>query len=284
MALLDDLHPALRPLTSVAQQALRQARTHHSRRELQTETRVGADGTPTMLVDDLVEHRLLEVAAEHRVNVLSEEAGFVDHASAVTLVIDPVDGSANAAADVPLSALSVAVVVDDRFAEAVTCALDTGRTWTATADGRTEGPDGRALKPSGRRALTGSALSLLRPHPDTTSSCTWWALTRRAHRVRVLSCSTLDIALVAQGAVDVFADPGSDTHRLVDLAAAAVFAAAGTGRLADLHDRPITFDTDLTRRWSGVFAATEELLRELQNEATAAIAHTVPLPRPDPPR
>lgn len=276
MALLDDLHPALRPLTEVARQALHEARTQHSRRELQTETRVGADGTPTMLVDDLVEHRLLEVAAVHHVNVLSEEAGFVDHASAVTLVIDPVDGSANAAADIPLSALSVAVVIDDRFTEAVTCALDTGRTWTATTDGRTEGPDGCALTTSGCRALRGSALSLLRPHPDTTSSCTWWALTCRAHRVRVLSCSTLDIALVAQGAVDAFVDPGSDTHRLVDLAAAAVFAAAGTGHLADLHHRPITFDTDLTRRWSGAFAATDELLRELQHVAATTTAHTVP--------
>ncbi|MQA17638.1 MAG: inositol monophosphatase, partial [Pseudonocardiaceae bacterium] len=80
-----------------------------------------------------------------------------------------------------------------------------------------------------------------------------------ADRVRVLGCSTLDAALVASGAVDSFVDPGGDVHRLVDLAAAAVLVPAAGGVVTDVHGRPLELDLDLTRRWSGVVAATPEL-------------------------
>lgn len=276
MGLAHELHPALLELARTAQLTLAEARVAHSREALQVESRMGADGTPTMRIDDLIEERLLDVAAGYRVNVLSEEAGFLDNGSAITLVMDPVDGSANAAAGVPLSCLSIAVAEESLFTQALTCALDTGDIWCASSDGRTEGPRGDPLTPSTCHDLEHAALSLLRPHAGTSSSTAWWTLAQRARRLRVLSCSTLDIALVASGAVDAFADPGSDTHRLVDLAAGVVFAAAGSGHLADLHDRPISFDPDLTKRWSGLFAATPQLLDQLR--ATVERAAALPLP------
>ena len=66
---------------------------------------MGADGTPTMRLDILVDAAVTEVVEKHRVNLLSEEIGVIDIGSPVTLVVDPVDGTANAAAGVPLSAL-----------------------------------------------------------------------------------------------------------------------------------------------------------------------------------
>ena len=114
---------------------------------------------------------------------------------------------------------------------------------------------------SGQRELSASALGLLRPKfgafGDTTDA--WVALTRRSDRVRILSTSALEALLVARGAIDAFADPGSDTHRLVDLAAALVFLPAAGGVVLDAFGRPIEFDTDMTRRWSGVVAASEPL-------------------------
>jgi len=50
-----------------------------------------------MRVDALVEGPIADVAAQYRVNLLSEEIGLVDVGSATTLVIDPLDGSANGA-------------------------------------------------------------------------------------------------------------------------------------------------------------------------------------------
>ncbi|MFC4113877.1 hypothetical protein [Nonomuraea zeae] len=51
-----------------------------------------------MRIDVLVEDAILAALSRHPVNVLTEETGWVDNGSALTLVMDPVDGSANAAA------------------------------------------------------------------------------------------------------------------------------------------------------------------------------------------
>jgi len=72
---------------------------------------------------------------------------------------------------------------------------------------------------------------------------------------------------VAEGATDAFADAGSDTHRIVDLAAALLIVPAAGGAVLDAHGRPLDLDPDLTRRWSGVVAATPALAEQL----TAAI-------------
>jgi myo-inositol-1(or 4)-monophosphatase len=211
--------------------------------------------------------------------VLSEEAGLVDRGSAVTLVMDPLDGSANAAAGVPLCAFSAAVAVDGAFTEALTVWLDTGRSWWAARDAGAPAPGrgrGASRRTSGRRTLDGAAVSLLRPRTDLTHAwAAWQAVAHRAGRIRILSSSCLEAALVAEGAVDAFADAASDTHRLVDIAAAVVLAEAAGGAVRDVHGRAIEPDTDLTRRWSGVVGATPELADELaETLRTAATAAT----------
>lgn len=269
--MIANLHPALTDAAASARAALADALTSYTRAQLEAHDGIGADGTPTMRVDTLVEHRILEELTRHRVNVLSEEAGFLDHGSTCTVVLDPVDGSANAAAGVPLCALSAGLAVDGDFRQALTCWLHTGDTWHATVDEGTYGPGGKPVRPSAATRLDAAAVSLLRPHTATAAGAAWWEVTRSARRIRVLSCSTVDIALVASGAIDAFADPGSDTHRLVDLAAGVVFARAGGFVLRDLHDRPITFTTDLTQRWSGIAAATQQLADELTTTIHTAL-------------
>jgi myo-inositol-1(or 4)-monophosphatase len=204
----------------------------------------------------LVEDAVIESLTAAGVNVLSEERGFVDSGSALTVVIDPVDGSANAAAGVPLACFSGAVAVDERFTDALTSWLHTDdRWWASTTSSR--------VRTSGCQELASAAVSLLRPHPRNAEA--WWRVASTAARIRVLGCSTLDAVLVATGASDAFCDAGSDTHRLVDLAAAAVLVPAAGGVVVDLHDRPIELDLDLTRRWSGIVAATPELAARLQD-------------------
>jgi myo-inositol-1(or 4)-monophosphatase len=67
----------------------------------------------------------------------------------------------------------------------------------------------------------------------------------------------------AEGSTDAFADAGTDTHRIVDLAAAMVIVPAAGGVIIDAFGRPLEIDPDLTRRWSGVVAATPRLAEEL---------------------
>lgn len=251
-------HPALLAAARAALDTYQDARSAHDRTALAEPVATGADGTPTMYIDRLVEDAVIDALRPYRVNVLSEESGWIDNGSAVSLVVDPLDGSANGAAGVPLTAFAAAVAVDGEFTEAYTVWLDTGRSWWAHRDQPVP------YRTSRRTALSGAALSLLRPHTGKPGpAAAWWAAASRAARVRILSTTCLEAALVAEGAVDAFADACSDTHRLVDLAAAAVMVPRAGGAVLDVRGRPLVFDTDLTRRWSGVVAATPELAAEL---------------------
>jgi myo-inositol-1(or 4)-monophosphatase len=248
-------HPALAAAARAAAKAFGAARARYDRAALSEKVGTGADGTPTMRLDILVDTAVAEVVNQHRVNLLSEEIGVIDNGSAVTLVVDPVDGTANAAAGVPLSAFAGVVAVDGAATEALTCWFDTGRCWHAVA--------GRPVpyRTSGRTDLDGAAVSLLRPHGDDAAA--WWRVAKRAARVRILSTSCLEAALVAEGSTDAFADAGSDSHRIMDLAAAMVMVPAAGGAVLDVRGRPLEIDPDLSRRWSGVVAATPALAEEL---------------------
>ncbi|WP_306344680.1 inositol monophosphatase family protein [Saccharothrix coeruleofusca] len=250
-----DVHPALALTARAAARAYGTARARHTRAELREEIADGADGTPTMRVDRYVEDAIASAAARAGVNLLSEEAGFVDNGSATTLVVDPVDGSANAALGVPLSCFAGALVLDEEPREALTVWFDTGRAWHAKADVPTP------FRTTGRTGLRGANVCLMRPKRGTEEA--WLRVANQADRVRVLCTTCLEAALVAEGSVDAFADPGSDTHRLMDLMAALVTVPAAGGALLDLRGRPLTFGLDLSRRWSGIAAATPELADEL---------------------
>lgn len=262
-AVVPRMRPTTEPVLAKACVAAAAAAFHawgaYDRATLAADQGQGADGTPTMRIDRLVEDAVIAVAREYRVNLLSEESGFLDHGGSRTLVVDPLDGSANAAAGVPLSCFSGVLLDDDTPVEALTCWLETGRVIQAVPGEKT------LFRTSGARRLAGSALSLLRPkvgeRGDNTD--TWTALSGQAGRVRILSSTCLESMLVADGSIDAFADAGSDTHRLVDLFAAQVYVPAAGGHVCDAFGRDIEFSTDLTKRYSGVIAATEELAEEI---------------------
>jgi myo-inositol-1(or 4)-monophosphatase len=228
---------------------------------------LGADGTETYLLDEVVEGPVLDVLAAHGVNVLSEEIGWVDRGSAVTVVLDPVDGTGNAAAGVPLACFAGALVVDDEVREALVVWLDTGRRWSVRAGERWSGSG----SVSARDRLDGASISMLRPRPETREA--WLRIADRAGRVRVLGTSVLEAALVADGAIDAFCDPGGDVHRIVDVAATALLVEAAGGCVVDAFGRPFTFEPDLSLRWSGVFAASRSLADELVDAITSTHRH-----------
>jgi len=255
----DQLHPALRAACAAAADAATRARAGARRADLIEAVADGADGTPTSMLDQLVEDAILEAIAPYRVNVLSEECGFVDNGSAVTLAVDPVDGTGNAAAGLPLSAFTAAIAVDDTLTEGFTYWFDTGLWWHAVRGGPS------SLCTTGRTRLSGALVSMIRPKRDHRA---FLEIAARADRTRVLGSSSLEAAWVAAGVLDAFADAGSDTHRYVDLAAAVVLVEAAGGSVIDAAGRPLTFDPDITRRFSGIAAATRTLAEEIAGIVT----------------
>lgn len=256
--------PILTQLAHAAAAATFAAWQTHTRKELIEVVTTGADGTGTYRIDQLVESAILSTAESLPVNILSEESGFIDGGHAATVVMDPLDGSANAATGVPLSAFSAAIYIDGDIKEALTVWLENGYCqWANTTSAS-------PLSTSGVFALADAAVDLLRPkpHPGGNSASTWLAIAQACSRVRILSSTCVESMLVANGSIDAFCDPGSETHRLVDLAAATLLLKHAGGLVIDAFDRPIEFDTDLSRRWSGIIAATPQLAEELRQNIT----------------
>ena len=75
---------------------------------------VGADGTPTKLIDKVAEDIAIEKIQESPlpVNLLSEEIGFMDFGGIYTIILDPIDGTRNAVRGIPFYAVSVAIGKD----------------------------------------------------------------------------------------------------------------------------------------------------------------------------
>lgn len=252
--------PALAELAYAAIAGVNEAWGNHTRAELSAELKMGADGTVTSVMDDIVESRIVDAARRVEVNVLSEEIGHLDSGHAVTAVIDPVDGTANATSGVPLSCFSAALV-DARgtVTEALNVWLENGAVvWAKQGEPV-------SYRTSGRTSLQGAAVDMLRPktHAGGDSTAAWVRVADACSRVRVLSSSCLESMLVAQGAIDAFCDPGSDTHRIVDLAAALLFVPAAGGAVIDARGRAFTFEPDLSLRWSGIVAASRPLAEEI---------------------
>jgi fructose-1,6-bisphosphatase/inositol monophosphatase family enzyme len=72
---------------------------------------IGADGTPTQLIDKLCEQEAIRSIREEgeSLNLLSEEVGWVDFGAENTLVLDPIDGTRNACRGIPFFCTSLAI-------------------------------------------------------------------------------------------------------------------------------------------------------------------------------
>ena len=245
----------LSEMASVAEEAYQFAMTSLTSAQRSADIGLGGDGTPTMFLDQFIEKPVLAVAEKFKVNVLSEEVGWIDRGSAYTVVLDPVDGTANSAAGVPISGFSAAIVEDSIIKESLVTWLGTNYSWRAHCD------DTAVQRTTGRTKLAGAALSMLRPRPSTWN--TWSVLAQTSERVRILGSSVIEACLVADGAIDAFCDPGGDIHRIVDIAAVSLIVEKSGGALKDAQGRPLSFSPDLSLRWSGIAAATPQLADEI---------------------
>ncbi|MDA0370264.1 MAG: inositol monophosphatase [Actinomycetota bacterium] len=258
-----DLHPALVAAAAAAQAAYLTAKLTKSRQELAAIIGLGGDGTPTMFLDQIVDEAVVAAVEPYKINVLSEEIGWVDRGSSVTLVIDPVDGTANAVAGVPACAFAGAIVMAGTITDAHILWLDSQRTISAhrRRDGSFDVSE--PLATTGRLELAGASIAMLRPRAETRSA--WNRIVEPTERLRVMGSSVIEGSLVAIGAVDAFVDAGGDVHRLVDLLPLVPFVEHAGGVVVDAFDRPLEFDIDMSKRWSGIVAATRPLAEEIRS-------------------
>src|SRR5437879_8231906 len=163
----------------------------------------GADSAPSARIDRRAEETVLqgldyEGAA---LNVLSEEAGYIERGGKATLVLDPIDGTHNAIRGVPAYSVSLAIGHErlSDVQEALVRDLVSGATYYA-AKGGGAFLNARPIRvrPVDLEDLVFSVYLGTQAAPDAARSAS------QARRVRALGAARVDRCLVARRAPDLY--------------------------------------------------------------------------------
>lgn len=214
---------------------------------------MGADGTSTSQIDKVAENTVLDYIQRHGVplNVLSEEIGFVDNGAEETLVLDPIDGTSNAVAGVPLFTISMAVGRDSMSGvhTAYLRNLVTGDVISAVKGGGAF-KNGSPIRVRERSDLDNLFLMIYLGNGAHPSS---FELAKRVKSSRAYGCASIEMALVAEGEADAFvmrSEKYSRAIRVVDIAASALILREAGGEVLDMGGSPLDMRFDLDVRSS----------------------------------
>lgn len=199
------------------------------------------------LVADAAAHGVLDAAG---VAVLSEESG--EHPAStgdgITVVVDPLDGSTNAAHGLPWYATSLCAVDDEGPRASLVRHLVSGRTYQAVR-GAGATVDGVPLRPSAVTEL-GDALVGLSGLPPRHLG---W------RQFRAYGAVALDLCAVAEGVLDGFVDCSPDAHGAWDYLGALLVCREAGAPVVDTWGRDLVTLAHAERR-TPVAAATPALL------------------------
>ena len=160
----------------------------------------GASGSSTSKIDKFAEDAILEYLEDQKIslNVLSEEVGYVDRGAERTLVVDPIDGTLNCTRGIPFFSVSLAIaknkLTDCEFG--LVKNLYSGDTYFARRGGGAE--------------LNGHRIGVSKYNRDDSifivfdgvdSAPETGKVIKRTSRIRSMGCASLEMCLVAQGAV-----------------------------------------------------------------------------------
>ncbi|OGS42039.1 MAG: hypothetical protein A3K67_07835 [Euryarchaeota archaeon RBG_16_62_10] len=210
----------------------------------------GASGSATSKIDKFAEDTVLEFLDDNdiRLNVLSEEAGFIDRGADKVLVLDPVDGTLNCTHGIPFFSVSLAIG-KKRLSDcdhAMVKSLVTGDTFYARRGGGAE--------------LNGHRIGVSKYSRDDSVFIVFDGVdadpaTERvkqyASRVRTLGCASLEMSLVAQGAVQAHYMNCTNIRRMirvVDIAASCLILREAGGEVVDLDGKKLDMAFDLQDR------------------------------------
>jgi fructose-1,6-bisphosphatase/inositol monophosphatase family enzyme len=221
---------------------------------------LGADGTVTKYVDKIAENAALDFLnkSKTKVNILSEEIGFIDNGAEYIFVLDPLDGTRNAYRGIPFYSVSIGVgkktISDVEYG--VVKNIPTGDIFTAEKGfgafynkkriGVPEVPDKEIL----------SSLALGKNYDKVTLKLA------KKEKVRALGSSSLEMCMVAIGALDFYV-VGNEYLRVVDIAASTLILREAGGIVTNILGEELDIPFSLDERTSVVAACSMALVKKI---------------------
>jgi len=193
----------------------------------------------------------LAVLERAGLGVLSEESGRHREEAAITVVMDPLDGSTNASRGIPWFATSLCAVDADGPLAAVVVNLATHDRFLATRGGGATVND-QPMRPSDRAELGRSIIGLSGYPPRYLG----WK------QFRALGAVALDLCAVAAGVLDGYIDCSWDAHGSWDYLGATLVCHEAGAHVVDAEGRDLVALDHAARR-TPVGAGSAELLDAL---------------------
>lgn len=225
-----------------------------------TNTGIGADGTVTKYVDKIAEDAAIRYIerSKIKVNILSEEAGFIDRGGKYTFVLDPIDGTRNAYRGIPFYSVSIAVgkskISDVEYG--IVKNIPTGDTFTAEKGHGAFYNKKRIVVPDVPCKELLSSLALGKNFDRVTISLA------KKDKVRSLGSASLEMCMVAIGALDFYVI-GKEYIRVVDIAASTLILREAGGIVTNIFGMDLDMPFTLDERSSVVAACNEEIVKKI---------------------
>jgi myo-inositol-1(or 4)-monophosphatase len=196
----------------------------------------------------------LRVLGGAGMQVVSEESGVTGNGE-LTVVVDPIDGSTNCDRGIPFYATSLAVMRGQELVAGLVMNQATGAIFEAQKSaGATR--DGEAIHPSTQRDLAQAIVGF----SGLPSRHLGWA------QHRALGAASLEICLVADGSLDIYAVAQRSTLNPWDYLAGMLIAREAGAVDQDYRDEELETSAAVVRR--PVFACTTALLITMLNAGT----------------
>jgi myo-inositol-1(or 4)-monophosphatase len=194
----------------------------------------------------------LEVLGGAGLDVLSEESGITDFDGSLLVVVDPLDGSSNAARGIPWYATAICALDADGPLAAVVANQATGERFSATRGGGAF-RDGSPIRPTECADISQAMVGI-----------TAWPREHLGWRqFRAMGAAALDICAVAAGVTDGFLDcTVNGIHGVWDYLAAFLVCTEAGASVGEAAGRDWAL-RDPTMRRAPVAAATSQLLSQL---------------------
>lgn len=205
-------------------------------------------------IDVSADEVAIEALLDAGLGVLSEESGLSCAQRPTLAVIDPIDGSTNAAMGLPWFATSICALDKDGMSAALVVNQATKQTYSAIA-GQGAWCDGHRIKCCQTATLSEAivATSGLAPH-----HMGW-------KQFRCYGAAALDMCRVADGSWDAFIDMSHDAHGVWDYLAATLICREAGAVVGERYDRDLIVK-DPTLRRTPIAAATPELYQQIVAE------------------
>jgi fructose-1,6-bisphosphatase/inositol monophosphatase family enzyme len=207
--------------------------------------------------DLVADEAALSVLDRAGLGVLSEESGGHGLDRPVVVVVDPVDGSTNAARGVPWFATSLCAVDAEGPRAAVVVNQASGIRFEAARGGGAR-KNGEPIRPTGCDALD-QAIVAFSGYPPRYFG---WS------QYRSLGAAALDLCAVAEGVLDGYAVVGGSQLGSWDYLGGLLICRESGAVVADTQGRDLVILDHAARR-TPVAASTEPLLEELRGQILA---------------